>query len=108
MSLKPREETIVLDYPIQLADRVLEQVVMKRPSMKVLRLNRIKGDQDFDGEMKLFCVLTGLRMEEMEELDAADYARLQETYVRFRTPSKRGGNTEGGAESGQDDPVGNE
>lgn len=105
MALKPREETIVLDYPVQLADRVLESVVMKRPSMKVLRLNRVKGEQDFDGEMKLFCALTGLRMEEMEELDAADYARLQETYVRFRTPSKRGSDSADGAESGPDDAL---
>ena len=99
MSLKPREETIVLDYPVQLADRLMTEVVMKRPSMKVLRVNRIKGEQDVEGEMKLFCALTGLRVEEMEELDAADYARLQETYVRFRTPAKRGDDPAAGAES---------
>lgn len=106
MALKPREEIIVLDYPIQLADRLLEQVTMKRPTMKVLRTNRIKGENDVDGEMKLFGVLTGLRMEELEELDAADYARLQETYVRFRTPSKRRGDPEDGADSGQGDALG--
>lgn len=106
MALKPREEIIVLDYPIQLADRLLEQVTMKRPTMKVLRVHRIKGDQDVDGEMKLFGALTGLRMEELEELDAADYARLQETYVRFRTPPKRRDDQEGGADSGKADTLG--
>lgn len=106
MALKPREETIVLDYPVQLADRLLEEVVLKRPSMKVLKKYQIKGENDVDGEMKQFCALTGLRMEEMEELDAADYARLQETYIRFRTPSRRGDNQDGGAESGQDDALG--
>ena len=90
MPLKSREETIVLDFPVQLADRVLEEVTMKRPNMKILKKYQVKGDKDVDGEMKLFCALTGLRMEELEELDAADYARLQEIYVRFRTPSKSG------------------
>lgn len=106
MALKPREEIIVLDYPIQLADRLLEQVTMKRPSMKVLRQHLVNGDQDVEGEMKHFCVLTGLRMEELEEMDAADYARLQETYVRFRTPSKRGDDQKGGADSGKADTLG--
>lgn len=106
MALKPREETIVLDYPVQLADRLLEEVVLKRPSMKILKKYQIKGANDVEGEMKQFCALTGLRMEEMEELDAADYARLQETYVRFRTPPKRGDDSGDGAESQQDDTLG--
>lgn len=105
MPLKPREETIVLDYPVQLADRLLEEVVMRRPTMGVLRKHRIKGEQDVDGEMKLFGTLTGLRMEELEGMDAADYARLQDTYIRFRTPTERGNDSAGGFESGPDDSL---
>ena len=93
MSLKAREETIILDYPVQLADRVLETVTIKRPSMKVIKQYPIKGSQDIDGEMKLMCALTCLRMEEMEEIDAADYARLQDIYVRFRSPSNADADT---------------
>jgi len=83
-----RSETIQLDYPITLADRVVEEVTMQRPSMKVLREHVVKGDQDITGEMKLLLALTELRMEELEEMDAADYARLQDIFIRFRTPSK--------------------
>ncbi len=105
MELKPREEVITLDYPVQLADRLLTEVTVKRPSMKILRTHRVKGDQDVDGEMKLFCALTGLRMEEMEEMDAADYARIQETYVRFRTPAKRGNDSTDGSQPEQADTL---
>lgn len=90
MSLKPREETFTLEYPVQLADRLLEEVTIKRPTMGILKKHQIKDAADVDGEMRQFCVLTGLRMEELEGLDAADYAHLQEIYVRFRTPSNAG------------------
>ena len=85
---KEKSKTIPLDFPIQLADRLLDTATMRRPTMKDLRLNRIKGPEDVDGEFKLFCALTGLRPEEMDEMDSADYARLQDVYVYFRTPSE--------------------
>ena len=85
---KERSKTITLDFPIQLADRLLEETTMRRPTMKDLRLNRIKGPEDVEGEFKLFCALTGLRAEEMDGMDAADYARLQDAYVSFRTPAE--------------------
>lgn len=86
---KEKSATIHLDFPIQLADRVLENVTVRRPVMKDLRLNRIKGPEDVEGEFKLFCALTGLRPEEMDEVDSADYARLQDAYVAFRTPAEQ-------------------
>jgi hypothetical protein len=84
-----RSETITLDYPLQLADRLVTEVAMRRPTMKDVRTNRIKGADDVEGEMRLFSQLCGLRMEELEEMDAADYSRLQDLYVRFRTPAER-------------------
>jgi len=85
---KERSKTIDLDFPVQLADRLLEKIAMRRPTMKELRTYRIKGSEDVDGEFALFCALTGLREEEMDGVDAADYARLQDVYVSFRTPTK--------------------
>jgi hypothetical protein len=84
-----RSETIVLDFPIQLADRLVTEVTMRRPTMKDLREYPVRGSEDTEGEFKQFAALTGLRPEELEGMDAADYARLQDLYVRFRTPSKR-------------------
>lgn len=95
MTLKPREEVIQLDFPVQLADRLLESVTIKRPTMGVLKKHQIKGERDVEGEMKLFCALTGLRMEELEELDSADYGRLQDAYVRFRNPNAGADSTDG-------------
>jgi hypothetical protein len=60
-----RSETITLDYPVQLADKLLTEVTMRRPTMKDLRLNPVKGESDLAGEMKLLGSLCGLRMEEI-------------------------------------------
>ncbi len=82
-----KTETIKLEFPIQLADRLLEEVTMRRPTMLDLRKHPVKGIGDITGEMKQMCALTGLRLEEMDMMDSADYARLQEVYLRFRTPA---------------------
>ena len=83
-----RSETIKLEFPIQLADRLLEEVTMRRPAMVDLRKNPVKGPGDIEGEMKQMGALCGLRLEEMDLMDAADYGRLQDVYVRFRTPAE--------------------
>lgn len=89
---KPRSETIALDYPVQLADRLLTEVVMRRPAMKDLRRNPVKGAEDLTGEMKLIGALCGLRLEEIEEMDSADYERLTTAFTRFRSASGRNDN----------------
>lgn len=84
-----RSETIKLEFPIQLADRILEEVTMRRPTMIDLRKNPVKGPGDIEGEMKQIGALCGLRLEEIDLMDAADYGRLQDAYIRFRTPAER-------------------
>jgi phosphatidylserine decarboxylase len=106
MSNLPRSETLELDFPMQLADRLLTEVTMRRPIMKEMRKYPIKGPQDTEGEFKMFCVLCGLREEEMDVMDPADYRRLQDIYVRFLTPAERGSNSGRSAETQQTDRVG--
>lgn len=84
-----RSETIKLEFPIQLADRALEEVTMRRPTMSDLRKNPVKGPGDIEGEMKQIGALCDLRLEEIDQMDAADYGRLQDVYVRFRAPTER-------------------
>ena len=84
-----RSEIIKLEFPIQLADRVLEEVIMRRPTMADLRKHPISSSGDIEGEMKQMAALCNLRMEELDFMDAADYTRLQDAYVRFRTPTER-------------------
>lgn len=88
-----KSETIKLEFPIQLADRTLEEVTIRRPTMLDLRKHPVKGIGDIAGEMKQMCALTGLRLEEMDMMDAADYFRLQEVYLQFRAPADRRGNS---------------
>lgn len=80
--------TIKLEFPIGLADRTLEEVTMRRPAMSDLRKHPVKGPGDIEGEMKQIGALCGLRLEEIDLMDAADYGRLQDAYVRFRTPAE--------------------
>ena len=78
-------ETIKLKFPKQLADRMLEEVTIRRPIMADLRKYPVKGPGDIEGEMRQLGALCGLTLEEMDLLDSFDYGRLQEAYVRFRT-----------------------
>jgi hypothetical protein len=106
MSAPSRSETMTLEFPLQLADRTLTEVIMRRPIMRDVRRFPIKNNTDYDGEFRQFAFLCGLRPEEMEEMDTADYARLQQIYARFRTPAERGADQ--GADPGpvSDDQMG--
>lgn len=89
MAVLPKAEKVPLDYPIQLADRKLAEVTMRRPTMRDIREHPVLGPHDVAGEMGLFAALTNTRVEEIEGMDSADYARLQDLYTRFRTPTER-------------------
>ncbi|MCL2458904.1 MAG: phage tail assembly protein [Desulfobulbus sp.] len=101
-----QSETLTLDFPMQLADRLLASVTMRRPTMKDLRQYPVRNAEDFDGEFRQFAALCNLRVEELEAMDAADYSRLQSLYLRFRTPAERRGDPGSGAEPVPADPVG--
>ena len=100
--------TIVLDFPVQLADRQLTEVTIRRPVMRDLRLNPVKGADDLTGEMKLLGSLCGLRMEEIEQMDMADYRRLTDAFGRFQSPPERGSDSARDAVSVPADALGAE
>lgn len=76
--------TIDLEFPVQLPDTLLEQVTIRRASMGEIKKYKIKGEDDVEGEMRLFSALTGLNMQILEKLDPDDYERLQDAFVSFR------------------------
>lgn len=82
--MKAKTATITLEYPVQLADKMLEAVTMRRPTMGDVLDNTVKGELDFAGEMQLYAVLCDLRPEDMRGLDPVDYQKLQEQYALFR------------------------
>lgn len=79
-----KNAVITLNYPVQLADKALEQVTMRRPTMGDLLDHEPKGSDDVIIELTLIGLLCELKQEEMRRLDSTDYARLQDQYVRFR------------------------
>jgi len=105
MSAPVRSEAIVLDFPVQLADRLLTEVTMRRPIVKDLREHMQRGRDDGENEINMFAALCNMRVEEIEMIGVADYVQLQALYGRFCTPSKRKKHSGRGAETQQGDQV---
>lgn len=77
-----KEITIELDYPVQLGDRELKEIVMRRPTMQE-QIDFPPKQGDFKVEMKLYARLTGLTYEDMLLLDMGDYTKLQKQFGTF-------------------------
>lgn len=80
---KRKEVEIELDFPVQLGDRLLDKVTMRRPKMK----DMLKFDIDnvsIEESMKLVAGLCGLVPAEMEEMDSSDFDKLQKQLLLFR------------------------
>lgn len=80
---------ITLDHPVQLADRELTSVTMRRPTLEDALSNPIRDDFDMKGEATLLATLCGLKLEEAKKLDLADYRKIQNQLVRFRNNTER-------------------
>lgn len=82
--MKAKTATITLEYPVQLADKVLEAVTMRRPSMgDLLDFPLEKGT--LEAEMQLVGHLCGLKLEDLRLVDGEDYGKLQLQLITFRT-----------------------
>ena len=79
-----KEAVIKLAYPVTLADRQLDSVTMRRPTLGDILDHEPKRVEDVKEEVILIGLLCGLKEPEMRLLDTTDYARLQKQYVRFR------------------------
>lgn len=101
-----KHETITLNYPVQLADRTLDKITMRRPTLGEMLDFPINGGTDLAGEVALVAQLCGLREDDLRLLDAADYDQLQATLVRFRTKSKPKPHPVTGPRPVASDPVG--
>lgn len=82
-------ETVVLDYPIELADGQLTELHMRRPTVGD-HLEAEKHDgRELSSERVLFARLCGIKAEEITLVDMADYKRLQGVYTGFLAPRKK-------------------
>lgn len=92
---KEKNVTIALDWPVQLADRKLDTVCMRRPTMGDLIDNPVRDGLDYLGEIRLFAALSGLHEDDLRAMDAEDYLKLQQQYAFFRG-AKQPENASGG------------
>lgn len=81
---KRSEVEITLDFPVQLADRLLERVTMRRPTVGDTLDYPVRDTSDMDGETKLYAKLCDLVPDELRLLDMADYGKLQKQFLLFR------------------------
>lgn len=81
---KAKTAIIKLEYPVQLPDRMLTEVEMRRPSMgDLLDFPLERGT--LEAEMQLVGHLCGLKQEDMRLVDGEDYGKLQLQLITFRT-----------------------
>ena len=86
---KRQEVEIELDFPVQLADRKLEKVVMRRPTIGDLLKHNINGENyQLSDDIGFYAGLCGLVPDEMEQLDFMDYEKIQQQFFRFRGLSR--------------------
>lgn len=73
---------IKLDYPIETPTGKVAEITLNRPKAKDLRA--VTNIQDeAEREFQLFARLTGLMLEDLEELDLSDYRKIQEAFEKM-------------------------
>ncbi len=84
-----KEVEITLDFPVQLADRVLDKVTMRRPTIGDLLNHNINGENyQLRDDIGFYAGLCGLVPDEIEQLDVMDYEKIQQQFFRFRGLSR--------------------
>lgn len=90
---KERSVTIPLDFPLELADRKLEEVIFRRPTMGDLADFPVNQTTNLEDEMALVGQLSDLHVDDLRRMDSEDYAKLQKQLLQFRgIPLEEGDN----------------
>lgn len=77
-------ETVNLSLPITINGVRTDRLVMRRPKLKDIRnASKVAGKDEEEQEIRLFSLLTDCAPSDLEELDYADYGKLQETFQRM-------------------------
>lgn len=81
---KEKNVTIALDFPVELADRKLDAVTIQRPTMGDLEDFPVNASTGLKEEMALVAHLCDLHTEDLRQMDAEDYGKLQKQLLLFR------------------------
>ena len=78
--------TVKLQFPIGLADgRKLEEINLRRAKVRDMKTAQRATKDQIEQEILLLATLSEERLtpEDIEELDAADYAKIQDAFQRM-------------------------
>ncbi|WP_264735410.1 phage tail assembly protein [Wolbachia endosymbiont (group A) of Rhinocyllus conicus] len=79
-------QTIILNNPITVNGVSVAELTIRRPKVRdYLAIERLNGS-DLSKEITLTANLTSVTKETIEELDIADYAKVQEVLKDFFSP----------------------
>ena len=81
---KEKSVTIPLEFPVELADRKLDAVNIRRPTMGDLEDFPVNASTGLKEEMALVAHLCDLHAEALRRIDAEDYGKLQTQLLQFR------------------------
>lgn len=91
--VKDKTVTIPLDFPLELADRKLDAVTMRRPNMGDLVDYPVNAKTSLKEEMALVAHLADLHVDDLRQMDSEDYDKLQTQLLLFRgIPLEEGDN----------------
>lgn len=79
-------KTIKLDYPVSHGGTEHKEFTMRRPKVRDLKTAQKQGTSDADHETLMFANLCEVTADVIDEMDMADYAKLQEVYQDFLSP----------------------
>lgn len=75
---------IALDYPITIDGAKVAILAMRRPKVAdILAAQKLKGDEA-EREVRIMANLCDVTPADIQNLDLADYTKLQETFAGFR------------------------
>ena len=77
--------TIKLAYPISVSGRQLDELSMRRPKVRDRLSSEKHSGNEAEKEIRFIANLCELAPNEIEELDMADYVRVQEALAGFFT-----------------------
>lgn len=74
---------IKLDHPIKIDGATVNEIVLRRPTVKDMRVARNSGKNDADQEVALIANLAQIAPDDVDSLDIADFVKVQKALQGF-------------------------
>ncbi|CAM2177595.1 hypothetical protein WT01_26675 [Burkholderia cepacia] len=83
--------TVKLNYPIKLNGVECDSFTLRRPKVRDMRgAQKLAPNDAEQQELILFATLADVGPDDIEEMDMADYERVQDAYYSFRSVRQAG------------------